>query len=598
MPELKLLEKTNYELVEDQSRLEEIARDLKKAPLLAVDLEGTSLDPYENKLLLFQLAVPGQAYLFDVRHLNLRPFAQILADEKILKLAQNAKFDYGMLKALVGIEVVNIFDTMLAERVLTCGLTKLGDLSLAALARKYVGIELVKEVRESFISGHLRDFSKKQLDYAAADVLVLFPIYKIQRANLAKENLEKIAQLEFQLVPAVAEMELRGFLIDVAKWQKAISDYRQRAEEIDKKIQEQLRPYSRATQKDLFGNHANVVNLNSPSQILNAFRRVGLDLPSTGEEILARYDHPLAKLLLEYREYEKIISAFGENLLAKINPKTGRIHPDYMQIGADTGRFACSNPNLQQIPTDSMFRSCFVASPGHKLIVADYSQIELRIMAELSEDPVFLKAFEEDQDLHTLTASQMFNIPLNQVSKEKRFQAKSINFGLMYGRGARSLAVQLEVSEEEARALLDKYFKQYGRVRSWLDRVAREAVRRGYSYTLGGRKRYYEKVNADDPNYDRQISYIERQAKNTPIQGTSADMTKIALVYVRDRIRKDGLSSVPIHTIHDEIVVEAKEAEAEQTAKIVKEEMERAGRELLRKVVVKADVSISDVWEH
>lgn len=609
MPELRLQTKpgaypplagkTSYELIEDQSRLNEVAKELGEAPIISLDLEADSLDPHRAKLLLFQLAVPGQAYIFDARHLDLRPFQAVLGDAKILKIAQNAKFDYGMLKELAGVEVVNIFDTMLAERVLTCGLTKLGDLSLAALARKYLELELKKEVRETFFgAGHLREFTKKQLDYAAADVLVLFPIFEAQKAQLQKENLEKIASLEFRLVPVVSEMELRGFLIDVDRWRQAITGYRKKAKEIDQKMQEELRPYSRSTQKDLFGNHADVVNLNSPSQILEAFRRVGLDLPSTGEEILARYNHPLAKLLLEYREYEKIISAFGENLLEKINSKTGRIHPDYMQIGADTGRFACSNPNLQQIPTDSMFRSCFVASPGYKLIIADYSQIELRIMAELSEDPVFMKAFKEDQDLHALTASQMFNIPLDKVSKQDRFQAKSINFGLMYGRGARSLAVQLEVSEEESKRLLDKYFRQYHRVKAWLDNVAREAVRRGYSTTLGGRKRYYEKIDPDDPNYDRQISYIERQGKNTPIQGASADMTKAALVYIRERIRQEGLNSIPIHTVHDEVVVESREAEAEQTAKIVQEEMERAGQELLHKVPVKADVVISNVWEH
>ncbi|HLD96624.1 MAG TPA: DNA polymerase [Patescibacteria group bacterium] len=598
MPELQLEQKTNYEMVEEQSRLNEIAKSLESAPIISLDSEATSLDPHNAKLLLFQIATPDGAYLFDARHLDLRPFQSILGSEKILKLAQNAKFDYGMLKELAGVEIVNIFDTMLAERVLTCGLTKLGDLSLAALSRKYLGIELAKEVRETFFGGHLRDFTKKQLDYAAKDVLVLFPIYEAQRDRLQKEQLEKIASLEFELVPVVSEMELRGFLIDVEKWRQVIADYRKKAQEIDRKMQEELRPYSRSTQKDLFGNHANVVNLNSPSQIMEAFRRVGLDLPSTGEEILARYDHPLAKLLLEYRESEKIISAFGENLLEKINPKTGRIHPDYMQIGADTGRFACSNPNLQQIPTDSMFRSCFIASPGNKLVIADYSQIELRIMAELSEDPVFMKAFKEDQDLHALTASQMFGIPLDQVSKEKRFQAKSINFGLMYGRGARSLAVQLGVSEDESRKLLEKYFRQYHRVKTWLDNIARDAIRRGYSTTLGGRKRYYEKVGSDDPNYDRQVSYIERQGKNTPIQGTSADITKMALVNLRQRIRKEGLAAVPIHTVHDEIVVEAPVSEAEQTAKIVKEEMERAGEILLKKVPVKVDVVVSDIWEH
>jgi len=578
--------------------LNEIAKALESAPIVSLDTEATSLDPHDAKLLLFQIATPGEAYLFDARHLDLRPFQSILGSEKILKLAQNAKFDYGMLKELAGVEIVNIFDTMLAERILTCGMTKLGDLSLAALSRKYLGIELAKEVRETFFGGHLRDFTKKQLDYAAKDVLVLFPIYEAQRDRLQKEQLEKIASLEFELVPVVSEMELRGFLIDVEKWRQVIADYRKKAQEIDRKMQEELRPYSRSTQKDLFGNHANVVNLNSPSQIMEAFRRVGLDLPSTGEEILARYDHPLAKLLLEYRESEKIISAFGENLLEKINPKTGRIHPDYMQIGADTGRFACSNPNLQQIPTDSMFRSCFIASPDHKLVVADYSQIELRIMAELSEDPVFMKAFKEDQDLHALTASQMFNIPIDQVSKEKRFQAKSINFGLMYGRGARSLAVQLGVSEDESRRLLDKYFRQYHRVKTWLDNISRDAIRRGYSTTLGGRKRYYEKVASDDPSYDRQVSYIERQGKNTPIQGTSADITKMALVNLRQRIRKEGLAAVPIHTVHDEIVVEAPVSEAEQTAKIVKEEMVRAGEALLKKVPVKVDVVVSDIWEH
>ena len=598
MPELQLEQKTNYELVEEQSRLNEIAKALESAPIVSLDTEATSLDPHDAKLLLFQIATPGEAYLFDARHLDLRPFQSILGSEKILKLAQNAKFDYGMLKELAGVEIVNIFDTMLAERILTCGMTKLGDLSLAALSRKYLGIELAKEVRETFFGGHLRDFTKKQLDYAAKDVLVLFPIYEAQRDRLQKEQLEKIASLEFELVPVVSEMELRGFLIDVEKWRQVIADYRKKAQEIDRKMQEELRPYSRSTQKDLFGNHANVVNLNSPSQIMEAFRRVGLDLPSTGEEILARYDHPLAKLLLEYRESEKIISAFGENLLEKINPKTGRIHPDYMQIGADTGRFACSNPNLQQIPTDSMFRSCFIASPGHKLVVADYSQIELRIMAELSEDPVFMKAFKEDQDLHALTASQMFNIPIDQVSKEKRFQAKSINFGLMYGRGARSLAVQLGVSEDESRRLLDKYFRQYHRVKTWLDNISRDAIRRGYSTTLGGRKRYYEKVASDDPSYDRQVSYIERQGKNTPIQGTSADITKMALVNLRQRIRKEGLAAVPIHTVHDEIVVEAPVSEAEQTAKIVKEEMVRAGEALLKKVPVEVDVVVSDIWEH
>lgn len=597
MPELKLLQqKTSYELVKDQARLEEVVKELKKEPLLSIDLEGTSLDPYTNELLLFQVAVRDTAYVFDVRQVDLKPLTKVLSNEKILKIAQNAKFDYGMLKAIAGIEIVNIFDTMLAERILTTGVSR--ENSLRAISRKYLGVELIKETRKTFIGNHARGFSKKQLDYAAADVLVLFPIYKAQKKALKDEGLDGIAELEFDLVPVVAEMELKGFLIDVKKWREVIADYRKKANHVAQKIQEELRPYSTHTQTDLFGNHADVVNLNSPSQILKAFRRVGLDLPSTGEGVLSQYNHPLTKLLLEYRGYEKIITAFGENLLSKINKKTGRIHPDYMQIGADTGRFACSNPNLQQIPTDSLFRGCFITPSGYKLVIADYSQIELRIMAELSKDPVFVKAFKEDQDLHTLTASQMFGIPIDKVDKDKRFQAKSINFGLMYGRGARSLAVQLGISEREAKALLQKYFKQYHGVMEWLDKVAKEAVRLGRSTTLGGRKRYYQRINPGDPGYERQVGHIERQGKNTPIQGTSADMIKKAMVYVYKRFREKGLDATPIHTVHDEIVVEAKEDQAEETAKILGKEMKRAGETFLKIVPVKVGVVISDIWEH
>ena len=269
-----------------------------------------------------------------------------------------------------------------------------------------------------------------------------------------------------------------------------------------------------------------------------------------------------------------------------------------MQIGADTGRFACSNPNLQQIPSDSLFRQCFVAPPGYKLVVADYSQIELRIAAELSQDPVFLKAFADDADLHIVTASQMYGVPPEAVTKQLRNTSKTINFGLLYGRGAKSIGVQIGASEEKARALLDKYFRTYRQVKRWLDNAARDAIRLGYSETLGGRKRFYQKLDPDDPGYERQIAYIERQGKNTPVQGTSADMTKLALIHIGKRIKEEGLEATPIHTVHDEIVVEAKEEKAEDIAKIVGEEMERAGKELLKQVPVKVDISVSDVWEH
>jgi len=584
----------DYELIETSEQVKNAIKELKKREVLAVDCEATDLDPYNANLILVQVGTPDKAYIFNHQKVDISPLKPLLEDPKRLKIVQNGKFDYQMLKVNAKITLNNIFDTMLAERILTTGFKR--ENSLEALALKHLDIQLEKSIRYTF--GKTSTLTKKQLEYSALDVLVLFPLFKIQFKLLQKEKLVRIAQLEFRCLPVVAEMELRGSYIDVERWRKNLKELKEKRDMAAARIQEELKPLYQNTQVDLFGHQVDVVNLNSPIQILEAFRRMGIDLPSTGEAILHRTNHPLAKMLLEYRSHEKLLSAFGENLLAKINPKTGRIHPDYMQIGADTGRFACSNPNLQQIPTDSAFRSCFVPPKGYKFVVADYSQIELRIMAEMSEDPAFMKAYKEDKDLHTLTASQMYNIPFERVDKKMRFNAKSINFGLMYGRGANSLATQLEITPDEAKTLLNKYFRTYGKVKSWLDRVGHEAVRKGYSTTLGGRKRWYNQPDPDDPSYERRISHFERQGKNTPIQGTSADMVKYALIYIYDKIKEKGYEAYPIHTIHDEIVIEVRENQAEEVRDLVEKEMIRAAKVLLKKVPVKVDAKVSDAWEH
>lgn len=584
----------DYELIETDEQVRKAVEELGKQEIWAVDTEASELDPYNTKLILVQVGTPKKAFIFSVQKVSLEPLRPLLEDPKRLKLVQNGKFDYEMLKVNLGITLENIFDTMLAERILTTGIER--ENSLESLAKKYLDLQLKKETRDTF--GKTATITKNQLEYAALDVLVLFPIFKEQFKRLRAEKLTKVAQLEFRVLPVVAEMELHGLHIDVEKWRENLKELSEKRDMIAARIQEELRPLYQTTQVDLFGNHTDVINLNSPVQILEAFRKVGIDLPSTGEAVLRRTDHPLAKMLLEYRSYEKLISAFGENLLAKINPKTGRIHPDFMQIGADTGRFACSNPNLQQIPKDSSFRGCFVPQKGYKFVVADYSQIELRIMAELSEDPAFMKAFKEGKDLHALTASQMYNTPMEKVDKKMRFNAKSINFGLMYGRGAASLAAQLDVTTDEAKALLNKYFRTYGKVKRWLDGAGRSAIRNGYSLTLGGRKRWYNRPDPSDPSYERQLSHFERQGKNTPIQGSSADMTKYALIYIYDKIRGKGYDAFPIHTVHDEIVVEVVEDQAEEVRALVEKEMIRAAKVLLKKVPVVVDAKVSGVWEH
>jgi DNA polymerase-1 len=341
------------------------------------------------------------------------------------------------------------------------------------------------------------------------------------------------------------------------------------------------------------------INLNSNQQLIDVFSKLGVALPDTMEATLVKYDHPAVKKLLEYRGHEKMLSAFGESVLSLINPKTGRIHPDFNQHGADTGRFSCTKPNVQQIPATSDFRKCFVAPEGYKLVTCDYSQAELRILAELSGDEGFVTAFQSGGDLHALTASQMYGVPLEDVQKAQRSAAKAINFGLAYDMGPGGLAPRLGVSVDEAKELIARYFKAYPGVQKWLDKAGKDGVRLGYSITTLGRKRFYtapdENLKTLDPDeYRRQMGSIERQAKNSPIQGGNADMTKLALISLRNALK--GWEARTVNTVHDEIVVEVRTDQAEEVKHIVEHEMVRAGETILKSVPVVADASLADYW--
>jgi DNA polymerase-1 len=591
--------KVKFDFIKTDAQLLKALQEIEKSTIIGIDTEGNKFDPFTAKLLLLQIATKDKVFVFDCTKIDISPIRHALEAERPLKVVQNAKFDYSLLKAQSGIKLGNIFDTMLAERLLTCGISR--EISLKTLAEKYLNLRIDKTIRESFYdpaSPTLRgEFSTDQLEYAARDAWVLLDIFEKQYNLLKEEDLVETAKLEFAIVQVVAEMELRGSLIDTQKWRSHIHELEKKRDQINKEIQDDIRHLSPYSPMNLFINVSDTVNLDSPIQLLEVFKKLGEDIPNTSEATLRRSTHPLAKKLLEYRAYEKMITAFGETILEKINKVTGRLHPDFLQLGADTGRFACNNPNLQQIPADSGFRSCFVATPGYKLITADYSQIELRIMAEVSEDPAFLKAFNEDLDLHALTASQMFRVPLDRVGKDKRFQAKSINFGLMYGRGPVSLSSQLGLSVDEAKKLLEVYFGSYKKVKRWLDNIGRQAIRDKEVRTLGGRRRMFTIPERAHPEYDKLVSAIERQGKNMPIQGTSADITKYALAYIYQELNKKNLDAYLIHTVHDEIVAEAREDIVDEVAKMIEEQMVRAGRRLLYKVPVKVDIHISDCWE-
>lgn len=891
-----------YELINDPSRLAEVAELLASEKAVGLDTETTGLDPFTSELLLLQVSTVDKVYIVDCRRvvpLSLKP---LLENPDIIKIAQNAKFEYVMLRQQAGITVNNFFDTMLAEKLLMAGIGR--EVSLKAIAQKYIGATLDKSVRESFYKLTMHGdayLADEQLHYAARDAFIMIPIWRQMLPELKKHKLMQVAELEFRCVPAVGDLELAGVQIDVERWRKIIADVGVQRDAAAAELSDLLAPAT--MQATMFGVPS--INLNSGSQLMEAFANLGVNLPDTMEATLVKFDHPAVAKLLEYRSHEKTLSAFGENVLGLINPRTGRIHPSFQQYGADTGRFSCTKPNVQQIPATSDFRKCFVAAPGYKLVTCDYSQCiakdtwvstisgwvriqdhpdaiskgisptvtlttsrrysvectpdhriltndgwrqasdlrpgdwialggadtaesepfdarawlmgfwvgdgslhsspgslyfakgvesgveelaayieetlaekpreteyslyvanqrptadlyralfnkkdlrlpldriehlgsflsglfdadgtpgkfgvslstrfmglardvqiallrygivsnivsgkegfnyvpsgklryelrvsdsvslanfdrfigfrlsakravfqayslrekrdqsnilpipvavmralgvdrvqyiknheqnrpytrhkladlhlkgleeytryhwdqvvsieesgravevfdlmdqpeerfiasgvvvhncELRVLAELSGDPAFVDAFKSGQDLHTLTASQMFGVPVDQVQKPQRNAAKAINFGLAYGMGPGGLAPRLGVQLDEAKALISKYFAAYPGIQRWLDKAAKDAVRLGYSVTPLGRKRFYnlpdeslKRTNEDE--WRKQIASIERQGKNSPIQGCVAGNT---------RIFEETHGYVPIQSLRGQVV--------------------------------------------
>jgi DNA polymerase-1 len=486
----------------------------------------------------------------------------------------------------LGVSLHNIFDTMLANSLLTAGTHLSG--ALKAVSKLYFALDLEKSLQLSFQQTNKLEI--EHFEYAATDVAVLFPLYNAQRKQLDSEGLTSISKIEFDAIQPIAEMELAGVLIDVDKWKAIIAQHKIERARLEKEVLALLAGAS--ANGHLYSAEHTVLIITSQKQIIEAFAHFGVKLEDTKEETLAKIDHPAAKKLLEFREHDKVVTAFGDSFLELLNPITNRIHPDFKQYGAETGRLSCQHPNVQQIP--AFFRECFIAPPGWKIITCDYSQAELRILAQLSRDPGFCEAFNSGGDLHAITASKMFKVKLDGVSKVQRSQAKAINFGLAYGMGAAALADRIGVEKPEAEKLIEQYFKAYPKVADWLARAAEHANRVGYSKTLLGRKRYYVLPLKTDPDYKMKVSAIERQGKNTPIQGANADMTKLALRYIFDKIQ--NYDARIVNTVHDEIVVEVVSEQADAVTRIVADEMRKAGREFISHVPVEVGVVTANTW--
>ena len=401
--------------------------------IVSVDLETTGLSPHDSRILLCQIGFPDSQFVIDTRKVDLGPILPFMASNNWLKIFFNGKFDMQFLMKTYGAQFRNIFDCYIAERILFP--EKRGGQSFEDLALSYLKIHLNKEVRKSFIGKSASEFSEEQVKYAAEDVEYLFPLYEAHKQALADRQQTHIAQLEFDLVPVIASMELTGIPVDKGKWREILADYAVEQSETRLNLLGllfQKAPETFSSQLGFFDQEDNAtpedtkpLNLGSPAQVLKAFKSLGVNIPNTTDRTIQLVNHPAAKELTKYRGLDKIRTSYGEaSFLEKVHPFTGRIHPSWKQMGTETGRFACKDPNMQQMP--AKFRSCIVADGDWVLIGSDFSQMELRILAQESKDPVMLRAFQEGEDIHTVTASMMFNTPFDKVTKDQRFVGKCV----------------------------------------------------------------------------------------------------------------------------------------------------------------------------
>jgi DNA polymerase I-like protein with 3'-5' exonuclease and polymerase domains len=575
-----------YIYVDKDEMLDNALELLNNSKVLGVDTETTGLDPINNKIRLLQIASEGNPVLvidmFYMTETSIQKLREIF-NTNAVKVCQNAKFDIEFLIANGFSFSGAIFDTMLASQIISD--RALNSYGLGSLAAFYLGITLPKDEQKSDFSSSLR---KEQIEYAAKDAAILLPLRERLIEDIKKFKLIEVCKLEFDCVLAVADMELSGVKLHKEKWQKLYERYLSEQRELIHKLNRELG--SEGVQTNLFGEETSVgINLDSQTQVIKALKNKGIELSTTSHAELVEYKdkHEVISKLIEYRRVSKAIQSFLSTMPQYINISTGRIHSSYRQIGANSGRFSCGNPNVQQIPRGKEFRECFVPEEGNKFIIADYSQIELRVAAEIAKDKTMIEAYRSEQDLHALTAALVANKSIEQVTKAERQSAKAINFGLIYAMGAKGLqgyaktVYGVDMSLEQAEIFRDRFFNAYRGIANWHAAMKRASditeVR-----TLSGRRCIF--------NGEAGLTAL----LNTPVQGTAADIAKKALGMMAPVAKK--LNGHIIATVHDEILLEVPESLAEEAAFELKNTMEKAGSYYLKLLPIVAETTIADSW--
>jgi len=598
----------DYNTVTTEEDFEALIQALEQAGEFAIDLETTSLDPRDAEIVGLSFSFKDhQAWYIPVGHIHetsrqpdqlpratvLERLRPLLENPALKKVGQNIKFDMQVL-AVNGIEMNGVwFDTMLASYVMNPSRQGHG---LDALSLEHLNHKMISYSEVTGTGKTQKNFSQVEIGeasrYACEDADATWLLHRKFAPLLIENGVETLfQQVEMPLVPILAGMENHGVLLDTQLLADLSADFSSRMTALEERIFE------------LAGTS---FNLNSPKQMGEVlFERMELKTGkktkgktgwSTDNEVLSTLaeDHEIARLILDYRGISKLKSTYSDALPRLVHPRTGRVHTSYNQTVTNTGRLSSSDPNLQNIPvrTDEgrMIRHAFIAPPGHVILSADYSQIELRVLAHLSGDPVFCHAFENDEDIHTRTASEVFGLFPEMVTAEMRRQAKTINFGIIYGQGSFSLAKQLGIARKTAEEFIAAYKERHRQAVGFLEDCVRQAEEKGFVTTILERRLPIPDIASSNGNIR---AFAHRNAINYPIQGSAADIIKSAMIRVDARIRTEGLQSRLIMQVHDELVFEVREEELLRMERLVEEEMSRA---VETRVPLKVDISHGANW--
>lgn len=588
-----------YQFVDNPKAQKILVNNLLQQRVVCFDTETTSLNELEAELVGMSFSYKkGLAYYIPLSEnreevlQTLEIFRPFFEKEDLLKVAHNLKFDYKILKQYDITVKGAMFDTMIAHYLLNPdGRHGMDYLSEVYLNYKPVSIETIIG-KKGKNQGTFRDADvRTQTDYAAEDADVTFQLYELFAPQLKKENLEDLFfTIEMPLMVVLAKMELAGISLD-EKWLAQ--------ESID------LENDLRQLESKIFELSGEEFNMNSPKQLGEIlFEKMELDPKAkktktgqyaTSEDVLQKLSskHEIIKHILEYRTYQKLKSTYVDALPSQID-KDERVHTNFSQTTAATGRLASVNPNLQNIPIRTLrgqqIRGAFVSGEGKKIISADYSQIELRLIAEISGEDNMIKAFQDGEDIHASTAAKLFKIPLEEVSKTQRGQAKTVNFGIIYGQGAFALAEQTGLSRSEAKQMIEAYFETYPKLKEYMAEQVKKARELGYVETILGRKRHLKDINSN--NFVVR-GHAERNAVNAPVQGSAADVVKMAMIKIDHQLEEQQLQTKMLLQVHDELVFEAPIEEIEVATKLIKTEMESA---IETQVPLLVEVGVGNNW--